>query len=1279
MGYHGMDDTVLIESDLVPGGFIVYYADGDEEILHANQFLIDLLECDSFEDFMEVTGGSFRGLMSLSDRGATEDSILAQVRERNGYDHVYYQIRTKSGRSVSVDDYGRLVEREGERPRFYVFITEADKHGGSDWLTGLPVMAHFKYVADLELRSLTRRGERMALVVFDVMGMRMYNAIHGRDGGDGLLCTLADVLRKHFGSEASCRFAGDSFCVFSAFAGIHQRIAATFADFATSEVGAATPLMAGAHVVDPDEDISDALDHARSASNADGTTWESHVLWYSEQMHASELLRIHILEHLDEAMEKGWIRPFYQGIVRSASGAICTLEALARWVDPTYGMLVPDDFVPILAEAGMLPKLDLHILDCVLADLVHQREHDLPVVPVSLNFSMLGLDSNDYAHEIIKRTEAAGVPATQLRIETVDPVASSEPDILRKQMRVLRESGFEVWLDDFGTSHSSLSALGEFDFDLIKLDAGFLARDSLGRSAVVVDGVVRAAKRMGVRTLAEDVETREYAERLANLGCDMLQGFFLDPPHEMGEIDPHIARDVARIALESNDESTYWDAVSSVSLTDFASNSEGKGVSETSMSSFPVGVLERREQQWHVLRFNETMKEMLVEGGVMPAGASVLDVSHIAVEFDEIFLSAVDRCDSSKSWERIGGPLESGAGFQCYVSPLATCERAHAYLVTSVPTMLGNALGTYGDVPVGYAVMRVIRNKRGNGAADIEYIYANELYRRWGGLGASDYTGRRLLDIAGAGALRWLEPCYRAAVLGESSHDVYYSPESGHWLSYNIMGSPIRDHCVFAFTIADAEQMERAELISDRDTAERIIGITNALNDELGYEAAMNGLLEAISKVIHPDRLYIYERGPKTTSNTFEWCAPGIEPQKDTLQKIDNDEFIIWDELRKRDSVVFIPDVSALKRIDMRLYQQLKRQGVDRVLAAPFFERGRLIGYLGADNYALEEGLDTRRVLSTVSTFVSAHIANRRLMQELERTGTHDALTGLLNRRGIDEELGARLEAGVDEPFVLALLDIDDFKTINDLYGHDVGDEALRVMAQILHESFSDDAIIGRNGGDEALIAVFGDETGRIDELLEEITGKEMRFSLGGREYGLTLSAGYAWCPRGSDDLKPVYSQADEALYAVKLAGKSAYRAWSPQLAESTNRTMLGFSTRDLADAMPVAICAHGLDGTLLFANDWLAELLGYDNPHELMSGAKEGIWSFVHPDDAAMLRSELARVDDASTDPGLLLRLGLRVSTVEGDVLEVTYRARWEESGDLGRVLYAYLVEASA
>lgn len=1271
-------DRLLLDSEAAPGGFIAYYADGEEEIIHANRYIIDLFECDSVNEFLELTQGTFRHFVYSDDLAAAEDSIWGQVRKRSGMDHVYYRIKTKTGKLVSVTDYGKIVQPvESGRPYFEVFISPVSPDSFIDWLTGLSGMVRFYDLAHMGASTLAARGERTVAVAFDIMGMKTFNTRFSRAKGDELLCAFAEALRGQFGSEACSRFGEDHFCAFAAERGIENKVNAVFANFdAAAGFELVPPVRAGLYACDAEDDIAAiGFDRAKIACDLDRTTWQSHFMWYTEEMRAAAHLRIHVLECLDQAIREGWIRAYYQPVVRSSTGKVCEEEALARWVDPVYGVLTPDKFIPVLEEAALLHRLDLHIIDCVLADFKKKREMGVPIVPVSVNISYRDLARFDVAHEIAMRTDKAGIPHDLLHIEFTESAIQSDPKLFMTQVAALHDNGFEVWMDDFGSGYSSLNVLQEYEFDVIKLDMEFLrgAASDTEKARIIVAGIVQTANKLGVRTLCEGVETERQAAFLEGIGCDMLQGYLFSSPNPLDVIAQRVYDGVG-LPREERDEEAYWNAVCNFSLTDFSNHEDGQGIEGIAISEFPAGVLERRNGTWHVARDNRSFGDFLERAGIVEQGHSGLRVNVVKREMDEEFYMACARSAASGEWEHIAGRLEYGSGFQFYVRPMSSTPVAEAYAVVGVPTMLGTALGAFGDVPVGYAVFRVLLNEAGDAVVDAEYVYANDLYRQWAGFDDLDLTGRSFLETAPNASDLWFPYCYRAAVLGEEVHDTVFSPEAGHWMNFHLAPSPVEGCCVYAFSLADDEHREREEMIMGRTTSDLIITLADELSGEASYDVAMSGLLESMSRIIHPDRLYVFERGEQTTSNTFEWCAEGVEPQMDTLQQLDNALFDSWDALLGEDRVVLITDADKIADVDEHMHWQLVRQGITRLLAVPLYSGDELIGYVCADNYRLEERLDTVRLLKTVASFVSSRIVNRRLLDQLERLGTRDELTDLPSRRGVDLAIAERLSTNPGEPFSLALMDIDDFKMANDLYGHEVGDGALHVIARAICSAFPPSVLIGRNGGDEFLAVAFGKDAGCMDASLARVMESELCYEFKGVRHNFSLSAGYVSFPDQVGDLRNAYSKADAALYAVKLAGKRGYRRYTPAM-ETHYRQQCGFTPRDIAESVPGCIVVHRPgDGEILFANDELVQLLECEDLLEFMKYTGGTFGGIVHPDDRTRVRDELAEqmtIDDVGGKD----YVDFRVLTKKGNVRHVADNGRLVHLEGVGDVFYELIL----
>lgn len=1093
-----------IDAATLPVGTIAYMADGDQEFVHINKCVVDLFECASALEFMELTGGSFAGFVYEGDRMAVEDSVCGGGTETQELAHRHYRVRTKSGRLVMVDDFARFrTVAEDGRPVWHAFVAPMREVDTVDWLTGLPKMGRFYEIARISAESLSRRGERPAAVALDLMGMKTFRSENGREASNELLRTFSEELRKEFGGESCSRFFDDHFYAFGPMHGMEERLERVFASYEAACQGGFLPVRAGVYACDPGDDIATVgFDRARVACDLDRTTWRSHITWFTARMRTEARLQLYMLEHLDEAIEKGYIRPLYQEVVRSFSGEVCGEEALARWRDPSFGAILPGHFITILENAGVCHKLDLHIVDCVLADFVERRELGQPIVPVSVNISPSDLTAVDMPEELARRADAAGVPRSLLRVEIAESAASEYKDVLREQIDAFHEKGFEVWMDDFGVGNSSLALLPEFDFDLIKLDMSFMHGSSPERSQAIVEGIVRIAGKLGVGTLAEGVETREQAEFLERIGCDMLQGYFCSAPDVFRKSRGTV--NDGSVRLERISERDYADAVSLVDLSDSSMMGEVGSLDQTPGAELPSGVVECREGRWLLLRGNETLLSLLQKERVLPEEFSTLRAMPLAEGLEESLNFAAHRCLGSGGWERVFNPLKFGSGYHLFIRHAASAEAANAFLLMGAPTMLGAILGSYGDVPIAYAVFRVILNDAGDEVVDAEYVYANELYREWGGFGGTKLTGRSFLETARDASPSWFPYCYRAAVLGERVHDIMYSPETGHWLNFNIAPSSVEGCCVFAFALADDE---------------------------------------------------------------------------------------------------------------------------------------------------------------------------RRSMEELEAASQRDQLTGLLNRRGIDMRIGALMSEDPAQPYVLALMDVDDFKTVNDMHGHDVGDEALRTLARVVVDALPESTIVGRNGGDEFLAMFHGEDVMRAQECLERLASLEKSCVYRDRRYPLSLSIGYVTCPEQVQDLQGAYSKADAALYSVKLSGKAGIKRYAVEM-EGQYRSQLGFTPRDISENIPGGIVVHRVEGDkeILFANDELAEMFECEGLSDFMAFVGGSFVNMVHPDDRDRVERDLTGQVELD-DVGAKDFVDYRICTKRGNVRRVANNGRLVQIDGIGKVFYELLI----
>lgn len=247
----------------------------------------------------------------------------------------------------------------------------------------------------------------------------------------------------------------------------------------------------------------------------------------------------HVSGNIDNAIKNGWIKVYYQPVVRSLTGQLCGAESLARWIDPQLGFLAPDKFIGALEESRQIHKLVLFMLEQVCSDISDRLSKHLPTVPVSVNFSRLDFETVDMLKAVEDFVKKYDIPRDYLHIEVTESMIVSDSELMTRVIEDFRKSGYEVWMDDFGSGYSSLNLLKDYTFDTLKLDMAFLSNIN-DKSKAIMTSTITMAKDINMLTLAEGVETAEQVEFLKSIGCDKLQGYYYGKPMPIQDFFEHI-------------------------------------------------------------------------------------------------------------------------------------------------------------------------------------------------------------------------------------------------------------------------------------------------------------------------------------------------------------------------------------------------------------------------------------------------------------------------------------------------------------------------------------------------------------------------------------------------------------------------------------------------------------------------------------------------------------------------------------------------------------------
>ncbi|SDB33982.1 diguanylate cyclase (GGDEF) domain-containing protein [Pseudobutyrivibrio sp. YE44] len=549
----------------LPGGFFIYEADGEENLLFADSNVINMFDCETFEELKEYVGGSFKGMVYKEDLYRIENQIQAQTfLGEKRHDYVRYRIQTKKGTIKYLEDFGHLLHWMNGKSFFYVFIVDVDQNEylntsrnsfaeaevlvanrEVDSLTGLFTMSFFYHRVQLQINSAENWRDEAAFVHFDVPNFKLYNERHGFKMGDELLVDLANTIKDVFTDGIVARFSDDHFVVFTSTPreGVIESVEEVYKRMLLSDdVNKKVRIKAGIYFLDDQRaEVGLACDHARLACNSIKNRHDLNYCIYDEMLRDKLRRQQYVVDHIDEAIAMDYIKVYYQPIIRVATKEVCGMEALVRWVDPSIGMMSPLDFIETLEHFHLIHLVDEFMVKKVCQDYRYLLDNDLPTVPVSVNISRLDFDVCSVLKLLSDFCEIYDVPIDMMEVEITESAFNDNTGLIREEVKKIREAGFEIWVDDFGSGFSSLNTIAEYDFDVLKLDLVFLKSFQNQKTRTLMNYVIQGANELGVKPLCEGVECEEHYQFLKEIGCDKCQGYYFGKPMPLEDMLEHLA------------------------------------------------------------------------------------------------------------------------------------------------------------------------------------------------------------------------------------------------------------------------------------------------------------------------------------------------------------------------------------------------------------------------------------------------------------------------------------------------------------------------------------------------------------------------------------------------------------------------------------------------------------------------------------------------------------------------------------------------------------------
>lgn len=374
--------------------------------------------------------------------------------------------------------------------------------------------------------------KRFALVQFDVGKFKVINEQYGEDTGDEILRFFIHTLKVILGKDQLyTRLTADVFMILTAFEeeeDIHALIAQIKENLQGYKGIPYTLYFGVCEVKDRTQNLrkyGDGAAFARQSIKGDAL---NHVMFYQDDMKEQAKIQKLVEDEMEQALENHEFVMFLQPKYSISQNSIVGAEALVRWIHPVKGMIPPGDFIPLFEKNGFIIKMDQYIWEEACKTVRAWMDAGIKPIPISVNVSRRHMKDGRFVQVLDHLIEQYGIERKYLEIEITETVDQEQTSV---GIELLKQHGYMLLMDDFGSGYSSLNTLKDTQFDIIKIDREFLqdfVRSERGQK--IVEHTIRMTQEIGLELVAEGVENHEQALFLSQCGCDTAQGYYYAKP-----------------------------------------------------------------------------------------------------------------------------------------------------------------------------------------------------------------------------------------------------------------------------------------------------------------------------------------------------------------------------------------------------------------------------------------------------------------------------------------------------------------------------------------------------------------------------------------------------------------------------------------------------------------------------------------------------------------------------------------------------------------------------
>lgn len=378
---------------------------------------------------------------------------------------------------------------------------------------------------------LNETRQKVAFIQFDIRRFKIINDLYGEQFGDEVLYWVREKLKELCNEQQYfVNLRSDVFQIVTEYSEESELYDLTGRLERELEMYKAVKLQysCGVYLVeDVGMELRQMEDRAAMARKAAKNSMLSEVVFYQEQFKTSLYNRKFVEDNIDTAIKEGQLQMYLQPKYSISQNRIVGAEALVRWRHPKRGMIYPMEFLPVIEEDGFITKVDYYIWRKAAEFLRQCREAGIEDCPISVNLSRRHLQDREFIRVLERIVEEYGICKQLLELE----ITETMEEHVSQAAREMKEQGFKLLMDDFGSGYSSLNILLETPFDVLKLDRKFMENMMVSdKGRLILEHIIIMAEQLKLGLIAEGVETRDQVEMLKQMGCDQVQGYYYAKP-----------------------------------------------------------------------------------------------------------------------------------------------------------------------------------------------------------------------------------------------------------------------------------------------------------------------------------------------------------------------------------------------------------------------------------------------------------------------------------------------------------------------------------------------------------------------------------------------------------------------------------------------------------------------------------------------------------------------------------------------------------------------------